>query len=211
MDATCQEWQGKSQSVFSWVREVLRLDLVKNLHHSLYMIAVVSIFLPNWSFPTLFSLYYLLLNRLFLFFLFSLLFFFFLLSFRFSVALLKESTPLSPPPPTHQILSYLLLIPLNVDSMNLTPCNYVCFSFFFFLCLSNRSANIKRISISLDKNLNNKRRTLKGRKEDLLQRSGPNVEGRPALCAQSWKALRSNWLWWRTLWTISRENIKILG
>ena len=157
---------------------------MKNLNHSLYMIAVVSIFLPNLFFSTLFSLYYLLLNRLFLFFLFSLLFFFFLLSFRFSVALLKESTPLSPPP-THQILSYLLLIPLNVDSMNLTPCNYVCFSFFFFLCLSNRSANIKRISISLDKNLNNKRRTLKGRKEDLLQRNGPNVEGRPALCAQS--------------------------
>ena len=117
----------------------------------------------------------------------------------------------SPPSPPHQILSYPLLIPLNVDSMNLTPCNYVCFSFFFFLCLSNRSANIKRISISLDKNLNNKRRTLKERKEDLLQRSESNVEGRPALCAQSWKALRSNWLWWRTLWTISRENIKILG
>ena len=156
---------------------------MKNLNHSLYMIAVVSIFLPNLFFSTLFSLYYLLLNRLFLFFLFSLLFFFLLLSFRFSVALLKGSTPLPPPP--HQILSYLLLIPLNVDSMNLTPCNYVCFSFFFFLCLSNRSANIKQISISLDKNLNNKRRTLKGRKEDLLQRSGPNVEGRPALCAQS--------------------------
>ena len=153
---------------------------MKNLHHSLYMIAVVSIFLPNLFFSTLFSFAQLAFPFL------SLLTSILLLSplFSFFRGSPKGVHPSLPPPP-HQILSYLLLIPLNVDSMNLTPCNYVCFSFFFFLCLSNRSANIKRISISLDKNLNNKRRTLKGRKEDLLQRSGPNVEGRPALCAQS--------------------------